>query len=284
MQKINFQALETINLVSVKSKKFDITAFVKEVATIPTWILVTGTIILLAPLMAMTLFVDNRLFLVITFWVLAIFIGPIFRKFMSAQHLKHWKDFTKDNQWVYRTGGFRDALPTPPLLKTTKTNDKIIFSIEGSYNQMNFILYQTKSLQPTAEVGEYTPWLVVAAKIPPLTKLLIIGAQQPNYSSITQSLEKITLEGDFSKSFKVYMQPGAQIEALTVLTPDVMAQMLDYQGYSYIETSEDYLYTVVKIENTILNNSATNVVQSMFESTYILWDQITEKARRYGQF
>jgi hypothetical protein len=61
-------------------------------------------------------------------------------------------------------------------------------------------------------------------------------------STLFGNYEKIQLEGDFDKYFMLYVAKGANIEALELFTPDIMADMIDnYRSYG-LEFSNDTLY------------------------------------------
>ena len=72
-------------------------------------------------------------------------------------------------------------------------------------------------------------------------------------------MQHINLEGDFNKHFDVYITKGTQIEALTLLTPEVMVQMMDtaskasFQcvGQSLIMSFEEGMLTPDKATNGI---------------------------------
>ncbi len=56
--------------------------------------------------------------------------------------------------------------------------------------------------------------------------------------------QRLSLEGDFDRHFTVFAAEGAEIEALTMLTPDVMAAMIDDAGPWSIEVVDDWLLLV----------------------------------------
>lgn len=59
-----------------------------------------------------------------------------------------------------------------------------------------------------------------------------------------QSLVRVQLEGNFNQRFYVYTTPGAERTAFEVLTPDVMASMLDNGSNYNIEITADRLYVI----------------------------------------
>jgi len=78
----------------------------------------------------------------------------------------------------------------------------------------------------------------------------------------------LTLEGDFNKSFDVYVPDGNQIEALEVLQPDLMASLMDgYASYSF-ECSGDKLYVFTQNEPR---------TKESFQAAAALVDQLFDK-------
>lgn len=56
--------------------------------------------------------------------------------------------------------------------------------------------------------------------------------------------QKLQLEGDFGKSFDVYAPNGTQIDALDILTPDIM-QCIQQHGSNYDVQFQDHTFTVI---------------------------------------
>ena len=54
--------------------------------------------------------------------------------------------------------------------------------------------------------------------------------------------QTLRLEGDFNKHFKVFAPPGYHIDALQILTPDVMADLVDHAAKYDIELIDHYVY------------------------------------------
>ena len=54
--------------------------------------------------------------------------------------------------------------------------------------------------------------------------------------------QKLKLEGDFSQYFTVYAPPHYQVDALQILTPDVMAKLRDFGTNFDFEIVDNYLY------------------------------------------
>lgn len=77
------------------------------------------------------------------------------------------------------------------------------------------------------------PYSIAAFSVPQTFgyMLLFHHSRVDNYG-LHSGLQKFTLEGDFGKYFDVYAPQGSSIETLSVLTPDVMAYLIDL-GQAY---------------------------------------------------
>ncbi|CAN5167302.1 hypothetical protein BH09ACT6_BH09ACT6_11010 [soil metagenome] len=89
-------------------------------------------------------------------------------------------------------------------------------------------------------------WSFLAQTVPgaPLPHILLLS-QNESGRSLPASLDprqKMLLEGDFPKYFDIYCSPGAERDALYILTPDLMASLADNAGFSSLEI----------IDNTVL--------------------------------
>jgi hypothetical protein len=61
-------------------------------------------------------------------------------------------------------------------------------------------------------------------------------------TSLFGGYETVSLEGDFGKYFILHVAKGAHVEALEILTPDIMADMIDHFRSYGLEFSNDTLY------------------------------------------
>jgi hypothetical protein len=87
---------------------------------------------------------------------------------------------------------------------------------------------QTQTMRREAETHTFTIVNATLAKPQPSVMLLhhSLLSKLANFSD-TRGMQRVQLEGDFNKSFDTYMLPDQQVEALSLLTPDVMVLLMD---------------------------------------------------------
>lgn len=88
------------------------------------------------------------------------------------------------------------------------------------------------------------------------------------------NMEKLKLEGDFNNSFTLEIEKGQEIDALAVLTPDVMQTLVSYNTNEDIEMLDDNIYFIVNGDHRD-SFDVRQLVQSVLE----LSGQIYENAR-----
>lgn len=74
-----------------------------------------------------------------------------------------------------------------------------------------------------------------------LPNLMIDSLRNGRLRQVLPGVQRITLEGDFDRHFAVYAPVGYARDALEILTPDVMAGLIDYGRHWDIEVVEDRL-------------------------------------------
>ena len=101
----------------------------------------------------------------------------------------------------------------------------------------------------------------------------MIGIDVSNFA-----VQKVNLEGDFGNYFSVYAPPQYQVDALQLLTPDVMALLSDHgTNYDY-ELVDGYLYVYAKA-NTLY---APDRVRNLLKMTMLLFLELNKQAGVYS--
>lgn len=284
---VTYDALEQVNIIPFMRRHFDIAELIRRFFALPIWqlflVFIGGFAILSLPYAfgASETAISALLNIIMLSMIVA---GFILKSYLSKRHLHHWQAFANDNKWLF-TRQTAESPPTPLALaskQTSKMQQNVRFQITGSIGQMPFTLYQTTSIA-YRHTDNYEPWLIVSV---PIMKnaphLFLTSIKDMTTKAITRNLARIKLEGDFDNYFSTYMENDRQIEALSLLTPDVMQRIIDSRSYGFIEIQPGYLFTVVELKNTVLNNRPRRIVEELFENTEQLWDQITERERRYS--
>ncbi|RFA07510.1 hypothetical protein B7R21_15075 [Subtercola boreus] len=92
--------------------------------------------------------------------------------------------------------------------------------------------------------------------------------------------ERVRLEGDFDRHFDTYAREGAQQEALYVLTPDVMALLIDNASRFDVEIVDDRLYLYTRgYFDVLIDPSWWQAVADVMNT---VGRKVTRSASRYG--
>lgn len=99
--------------------------------------------------------------------------------------------------------------------------------------------------QPSTETTHQ--WNVIRINLPRRVPHIVLDSATNNYlgSNLPQAFskkQKLELEGDFNKYFTVYCAEGYGPDALYILTPDVMAALVDNAGGRDVELVDDHIY------------------------------------------
>lgn len=142
--------------------------------------------------------------------------------------------------------------------------------IEIVFFQYQYTVYTTEynatthTEQQQSDTSTFTVVHTQLAKSYP-NVLLLHHTFMSKLATITEhwGLQKLSLEGDFNEHYDSYIAPGSEIEALTLLAPDVMALLIDnlekaslqFTGQAMIvsiETSNLSAKTIVPLLDSIL--------------------------------
>ncbi|MCL2451791.1 hypothetical protein FWD20_02870 [Candidatus Saccharibacteria bacterium] len=137
--------------------------------------------------------------------------------------------------------------------KTTPPSQPIMFNIGHRRIQTNtFVFHDGASLakyQYTTGSGKNQQthfFNYMQITLPRQVPHLFINGKKNavNPNTFEYKVEKLKLEGDFSKHFDLLVPPGYQRDALQILTPDVMAALIDFgKEYDFeLIGSELYIY------------------------------------------
>lgn len=87
--------------------------------------------------------------------------------------------------------------------------------------------------------------------------------------------EKLQLEGDFEDYFSLQIENGHEVDALEILTPDVMQALVSFSQREDIEILMDSMYFIVSGDNRT-PEGITKLVQSIVSLTEQIVEQIAQ--------
>jgi hypothetical protein len=148
--------------------------------------------------------------------------------------------FARDNGLTYRK--LRDSLPAGNAMfrigRDQLQTDTLTFPDGTPIARFQYTIGYEEHLQRTF-FGEYT-----RVKLPRKVPHLMLNSRKNNVALNAGDfvVQKISLEGDFDKTFQLFTPPEYARDALQIFTPDVMAVLID-RGANYdYELIDDFLY------------------------------------------
>ena len=148
--------------------------------------------------------------------------------------------FSTQNRWTYFDKDISGSgIEVKGIIFTIGEQQKISNITRKENMVLCCLEYSTPINSPnTEEETHYRThhWTVLQASLPAPCPHIVIDSKQDFFSTQEEFIpdcEKIELEGDFHKYFQVWIQKDSGTESLTILSPDIMAQLIDYnRGYS----------------------------------------------------
>lgn len=113
-------------------------------------------------------------------------------------------------------------------------------------------------------------WGYVAVKLStPLPNIVLdaVGNNSLFGSNLPAALEgsqRLSLEGDFDRSFTLYCPSGYEADALYLFTPDIMARFVDHAAALDVEIVDDWLFLYAPREASTLDVSVQARVLELF--------------------
>jgi hypothetical protein len=153
-----------------------------------------------------------------------------FAKQNDFNYIESTTDFALDGL-LFRIGNIPEA---------NRIYDLVIGTFEGKDFTFGNRHFETKAPRHNINFDYGFMSIKLDRKLPQM----ILRSKQKGIE-LTQGFSKNqvqSLEGDFDKYFTLYSQDGSQADALYVLTPDVMALLIDYASEYDIEIAGNHIY------------------------------------------
>jgi hypothetical protein len=274
MQNIDFEPLSRTNKVTIDSGSMDVSAIRGYFAnrsnlTLGLWI--AGFLVLLT---AAYILLSDFGFDMVAFGA-AIFIAVIIHR-LSRQKMLAWREFAKANGWMVLepikvSSAEKDILQIPAAIAEWVGGQKSTEVVTGAVGGNDFSIYsympKTGSDRPVA------PFTVFSMPLNyELPRILIISKKVTSEGISKEGLkENLKLEGDFNNYFSVHIAKGTGVNALTILTPDVMQQLTKEAPEYIIDISNKKLNVL-----SIGDNRNTKDLPILFKVSLDLLEQIKQ--------
>jgi hypothetical protein len=170
----------------------------------------------------------------------ALYIGTKLQKYED----RIWQNFAAANGLTVIPKQAVKGLVPPTLLKAgnSRTNSE---AVSGQLGSTPYNIFWFEFTIGSGKNSHSFPLTIISLQLNADLPHMLLRAQKALTVGETDQLkEKLKLEGDFNKYFKVFAEPDKQIDDLVILTPDVM-QFLVTQDPAYnIEFYANNLYII----------------------------------------
>lgn len=158
-------------------------------------------------------------------------------KLQNERNASLWRKFAQSNGWNVHPAALAESY-VPPSIGAIGHSRKLSEVIDGTYNNNTFRIF---TYQYTVGSGKnshtylYTVMQLVLAK--PLPSFIVDSLRVAGSKNIPTGYEKVSLEGNFDKSFSLYIPAGASADVLSVISPDVMQTLIANNTMQDIESA-----------------------------------------------
>lgn len=180
-----------------------------------------------------------------------------------------WEVFALVNGWTFDEETPLEVIIPPSLqFGYDQTCSPIIQATIGELT-CDLLAYST-----TTSTGHYRRihnYTIGALSVPSsLPHMLLLNKKTKiDIARDLENSENLQLEGDFNDYFSLQMEKGQEIDALTIITPDVMQKLVDYNQAEDIEILGTNLYFICSHDRRDYQH-----MQSFIESIVSLSEQI----------
>ncbi len=165
-------------------------------------------------------------------------------KKVSDYKARMWQQFAAANGWQVVDDDAPDFFIPPGLADVghSRTLSPVVHAEFDGF-ECDLFLYQFTTGSGKSSVTHfYTIAEVELAR--PFPHLILDSKVTRTLQQRGDALQFIKLEGDFDKYFSLYCRANEQIDALSIITPDVMQTLIDANQPQDIEIMDQYLYFI----------------------------------------
>lgn len=145
-------------------------------------------------------------------------------------------DFAKLHNFTYIGKDVKElAINLEGLIFRIGTNQRLDNIVVGKGEVIATLAYDIKISENHYQTFF---WTVLCIDLPAPTPHIYLDSRHDFFTAQPELLancERVDLEGDFPDHFNMYMAKGSSTESLTILSPDVMALLVDYSREYSIE-------------------------------------------------
>jgi hypothetical protein len=186
-----------------------------------------------------------------------------------------WKRFAQANGWAITPGRVASVTFVPPSLLNTghsrQLGDIVHADIDGHLCSIYMYQFATGSGK-SRRTHYYTIVRTELAK--PFPHLILDSKKSWAIKERGTATAHTKLEGNFNEYFSLYFAKGKQIDALSIITPDVMQTLIDSNYAQDIEIIDTHMYFMIHSDKRNVES-----LPPLLVSVDALSDEIAHKAK-----
>jgi hypothetical protein len=210
------------------------------------------------------------------FFIVGIFLAPLSTRAWTQKNMV-WKQFAEANGWYTVPVLPNDPRFVPPGIMRYSAklvmSDVVHAQFEGHECDV-FLLEISSGSGRSKGTHYYTIARVLLSK--PFPHIILDSKSTWALLHRGGATAKASLEGNFDKHFSLYHDPGEHIDALSIVTPDVMQTLLKMPQKHDIEIVDNYLFFMA-----VQDHRGPEALPKLLETVDALADQIAHKAKTF---
>lgn len=186
---------------------------------------------------------------------------------------KIWEQFATVNGWKF-DASIGPNLITPSLNFGHSHHFSSVIQAQLGDIICDLLSYTCSTGEGRSQTTHY--FTIAVTRLPKPMPHMLLSSKKDNadIKNDVMNAENLKLEGDFDNYFKLQVEKGQEIDALTIITPDVMQTLISYNQAEDLETLGENLYFIVKGDKR-----SPGQVKQLLQSVLELNAQLYENAR-----
>lgn len=257
------KTIDSIDYSSLDTDKADKAAYSK-VSRNP---LSTALFIVTVALSTVSWLMNNRSF---TSFLLPVIFGCLIFIFFALheekkERDKQWIKFAEKNNWKIMDSISGMKLVPPSLDGVGEyIESSLVIEIELNGQEWHLFTYTTKD--SSSKYAKLNYMTILHKKLSKNLPYIALNSNKNDggIERVPYGCKQISLEGNFDKYFKLYIQKDSQIDVLSIITPDIMKTLIDKNLMQDIEIIDDNMF-LIHINGFSLPNDIKNVITAADE-------------------
>ncbi len=209
----------------------------------------------------------------------AIILIPIlvllFENYVSKKKNRVWGKFAESNGWEFNPAITNSSSYIPNTISKIGVDYSVTNVIKVNTGTNHFDLYNLDFYINGYGFKHYQRHHYTIARIS-LEKSFpsIVLDSNKTLSLQHKTKQRISLEGNFDKYFSMYIDLDKQVDALSIITPDIMLMLIKFGADYDIEISDKYAYIAIE-----KNYHSASKVKSLITVAHIIKNELEHKQR-----